>query len=158
MRGQDKRSPSVTEEESINSGWALFLLHYNNTGKFKLSSKNVCGWQIYYMLIYLLCSSRFEPCNSSAVCVCVEFYSRHTHLVSMLGSHDGYSSTGWVGRRVVWPPMAERTKGRQDKYFILKNIFWNQLLLNYSNKRTFDKRLRFSLRTVFSLRGVHSNW
>jgi len=51
MREQNKRSPRVTEEESTNSAWALFLLCYNNTGKFQTSSKNVL-WVINVLCIY----------------------------------------------------------------------------------------------------------
>jgi hypothetical protein len=85
MRGQDKRSPSVTEEESINSAWALFLLCYNNTGKFQtLLQECAVGEKCIMYLFYLRCSSRFEPCNSCVTSVCVEFYSRQTHSLSVL--------------------------------------------------------------------------
>jgi hypothetical protein len=119
MRGQDKRSPSVTEEESINSAWALFLLRYNNTGKFQtLLQECDVGEKC---IMYLFCSSRFAPCNSSATSVYVEFYSRHTHSVSRPRRYDDYSSTR-VGR-VVRLTRAEGTEGRQTESFILNNIF-----------------------------------
>ena len=76
---------------------------------------------IIYLFVYLFCSSRFEPCNSSAASVCVEFYSRHTNSRSGLRRHGGYSST-WVGR-LVRPPRVEGTKGRQTEDFILQKYF-----------------------------------
>ena len=55
MRGQDKTS-SVTEEESINSAWALFLLCYNNNGKFQtlLQKCAVSDKCIMYLFIYFV--------------------------------------------------------------------------------------------------------
>jgi hypothetical protein len=106
-------------EESINSAWAMFLLRYNSTGKFQthLQECSVGDKRI----VCLFCSSRFEPCNSSATNVCVEFYPRHTHSMSVLWRVDGYSSTR-VGR-VLRLTRAERTKGRQTESFILKKYF-----------------------------------
>jgi len=53
----DKRSSSVTEEESINSARAQFLLCNNNTGKLKLSSRNVLcmkNLSFIYLFIYFV--------------------------------------------------------------------------------------------------------
>jgi hypothetical protein len=43
-----------------------------------------------------------------------------------------------------------------DKLNFKKNIFYCQLLLNYSNNRKFDKRLRLFFKIVISVRGGHN--
>jgi len=53
MRGVDKTSRSVTDEGSINSARALFLLCYNNNGKFQTISQE-CLWVKILFCIYFV--------------------------------------------------------------------------------------------------------
>jgi hypothetical protein len=55
MREEDKRSPSVTEEESINSVWALLLLVTIPVSfTLLLQSAVVEKYIMYYLFIYLV--------------------------------------------------------------------------------------------------------
>jgi hypothetical protein len=102
MREEDKRSPSVTEEEYINSVWVLFLLCDSNTGKFQILLQEcavVEKYIMYYLFTYLSGSSRFEPCTRSAASGMWNSILVTLIQSSVLRRHGSYSRSR-VGRVV----------------------------------------------------------
>jgi hypothetical protein len=104
-------------------------------------------------IMYLFCISRFVPCNSSDVCVCVEFYSRYTHSISVLWRHEGYSSNGWRGASGA-SAAGRRDKGATNGRFYIKIYF----LLSSNFKLFKQKKIRQKTAVVFKDRNFCQGW
>ena len=126
MRGVDKRSPSVTDEGSINSAWALFPLCYNNTGKFQTLFQE-CLWVKILLCIY------FVVHDLNLATLVIQVFVWNSIFVTLIhcqcrGNMTVIQVPSWAS--VVADP-GRREKGRQTESLILKKKKYFLLSSNF---------------------------